>query len=118
MSVTIYPCSPDGRPIPGAPEANFANANARPLIVSLGLGVELWGMVEASEVPSLIETAQSALGADATALEIRAQMLREIEHEGRVCVFGSDDARARERVREVLMLLCWAERNGCGLAWN
>lgn len=105
---------------PTAPEVNFANANARALLVALGLdaGEHLCGAIDATEIHGAIAECEAALASTATGLVLRAPMLRAPAHGSRYVVAGSDDARALERLAEVLGVLRWALAHGSGIAWD
>lgn len=113
--------------IPNAPECNFANANGRTLLASLGIdpgpGETPCGALEPFELASLIEVCEQALGSTVEGLMLRAPMLREqVESRGahgcRVHVMGSGDESAQRRVRELLEVLRYAHERGIGVAWG
>lgn len=119
MSVDIYPIHPETlRPLAGAPRCNFANTNARDLLVAVGLGSELWGEITAGEVLGAIAACDEALAHDAQAMLVRSGMVRETEVADRLTINGSSDGRARERVAELREVLRWAAEHRVGVAWN
>ena len=119
MSVDIYPIHPETlRPLAGAPRCNFANANARDLLVAVGLGSELWGEIAAGEVSAVVARCDEALAHDAQAMLARSGMVRETEVEGRVTINGSSDGRARKRIAELREVLRWAVAHRAGVAWS
>jgi hypothetical protein len=118
MSVDIYPIHPETlRPLAGAPRCNFANTNARDLLVAVGLGSELWGEIAAAEVSTTVARCNEALAHDAQAMLARSGMVRETEVEGRLTINGSSDGRARERVAELREVLRWAVEHRVGVVW-
>lgn len=119
MSVDFYPTNPKtSRPFPHAPRCNFANTNARDLLVAVGLGSELWGEIAAGEVSAAVARCDEALAHDAQAMLVRSGMVRETEVEGRVTTNGSSDGRARERIAELREVLRWAVEQHAGVAWS
>lgn len=122
MSVDIYPVHPETlRPLAGAPRCNFANTNARDLLVAVGLCPavsDLWGEIAADEVAAVVARCDEALAHDAQAMLARSGMVRETEVEGRVTINGSSDGRARERIAELREVLRWAVEHRAGVAWS
>lgn len=123
MSVDIYPIHPETlRPLAGAPRCNFANTNARDLLVAVGLMLasdpDLWGEITAGEVLGAVAACDEALAHDAQAMLARSGMVRETEVEVRVTINGSSDGRARERVAELREVLRWAVKHRVGVAWS
>lgn len=113
--------------ISNAPECNFANANGRTLLASLGIdpgpGETPCGALEPVELASLIETCEQALDSSVEGLVMRAPMLRApVESRSRsgccVHVMGSDDESAMRRVRELLTVLRYAHERGIGVSWG
>lgn len=121
MSVDFYPIQPNARPITGAPRCNFANENARALLVAVELSTstssELWGMLDAAEVATTLALCELALGNNADAMVRRSGMVRATVVEGQLTINGSSDLRARERLAELREVLRWAVDNNTGIAW-
>jgi hypothetical protein len=123
MSVTIQPVHPRKtfRELGTAPECNFANGNARPLLATVGLdpGPYLTGEIGPDEVEAALRECDRALAHDADALVRRAPLLRaEARPSERWVEQASTDASALRRLRDLRDLLAWALRHGCGIGWS
>ncbi len=110
---------------PTAPEANWATANAVPLLATVGLdpGPCFTGEIGPDEVAGILAECEAALAVDAEGMFRRAPLLRAEEHHSghgsaTMIVCGSDDHSARRRLVALQGVLRWALEHGAGVAWE
>ena len=97
-----------------APRANWANANAGPVIGLLDPAAPPYGDLPASEIPAALRRIVRALNVPAD----RAHMVRPAEVGPRWFSAGSSDERARERLAEAARILRFAASIGSGVSWD
>lgn len=117
MSVTIFPCTSQGRRVPEYETfCNVANENARALLASVGIdaGEYLTGEIGADEVAGVLEDVEAAMRSDAGALVRRAAMIAP----GDAWRVEQDDRRVCQRLAALETVLVYAEARGLGVAWS
>jgi hypothetical protein len=120
VSVSIYPCDTEGRPLEGYSHANYANGNARLLLATVGIdaGEYLTGRIEHGELPGIIRTVKVALRKDANGMLYRSPLVRTAEVFGRVVVSWTSDESVCERLASLLHVLETAWAQDAGVAWS
>jgi hypothetical protein len=120
-----------------APEINWANGNARPILSLLGLEADdLYGSLSVEAIPAVRRTIMGLLNVEsqrAPALrefeEFGGDEVREVTHEGnlatisvrRTCrciVAGLDDAGVERRLRQCDALLAYAQEHSFEVSWG
>ena len=116
MSITIRPITSDN----DAPWANWAEVNARTVLVAAGLATPysyLCDELAAEHVPAALGDVYRLI-VDVPGKSLRAPMARNAESSARFDVAGSDDATALRRLRELFDVLAWADAHKVGVWWG
>jgi hypothetical protein len=95
--------------VSSAPECNFANANARPL---------LYGVIKSSRVSSILDEVEIALSCSADGLLYRAPMLRAGTRFKNYIQAASTDSSAMRRLSDVRDVLIFARAHNADVVWG
>jgi len=127
----------DRQHVSEAPEINWANGNARPLLSLLGLDADdLYGSLKVEDIPAVRRTIMGLLNVETHRVpavreyeEFGGDEVREVSHEGnlatirvrrtcRVHVAGLCDEQIVERLRRFDTLLAYAQEHSFEVCWG
>lgn len=106
------------------PELNMCNANASLIISALGLEYDSCGDIEHSQISKIIQNAISVLNSDqkAETFTRKKEVVMKLDKETatiepRFISFGADADYVKDRLKDMMELLSFAQKNNKSVYW-